>query len=247
MIRAIIIDDEERSVTSLKNLLNISSMEVEVVGVAYNVEQGFDLIQRTAFEVLFLDIEMPDGTGFDLLDKVERVNFDVCFITAFNQYAIKAFRYAALDYLMKPIDFEELESALGRVRQYNVSAGNDRVNLLLENHKAESRFKKLAIATTAGVFYFDVEDIVRCEADGSYTKLFANGSKSVMASKSIKEYEGLLPNYFCRVHKSHLVNFNYIKQFMSGESPQLILKDESIVAVSRRRKQLVTDKLDTFR
>ena len=246
MIRAIIIDDEERSVSTLKALLKSSAKEVEVVAVAHNVEQGLAVLKSNECDVLFLDIEMPDGTGFDLLDKLGQINFDVCFITAFNQYAIKAFRYAALDYLMKPINPDELDNALSRVKQYNLSEGNARVELLLENRNPEAKFAKLAVATTEGVFYYNVDRLIRCEADGSYTTLFPSDEKPIVASKSIKEYESILPEFFLRVHKSHLVNVKHIKQFVTGEHPQLILKDNSSVSVSRRRKQLVAQKLSEF-
>lgn len=243
MLKAIIIDDEIRSISLLTEVLSQLDESVNVVGNAMNVKSGIALIQKTDFDILFLDIEMPDGTGFDLLDALDEINFDIIFITAFNQYAIKAFRYAALDYLMKPINPVELSEAISRVKNYKNKEVNNRVNLLLENYKSDTDFEKLAVATTEGVHYFDVEKIIRCEADGSYTTLYAQEKKPLIASKSIKEYESLLPDYFFRVHKSHLVNTKFIVKFNNGENATVSLKDDSEISVSRRRKTIVQEKL----
>lgn len=246
MIQAAIIDDEIQSVDILKRMLRSMDSNVEVVAVAYNVEDGIKLFETHQIQLLFLDIEMPDGTGFELLDSLAEIPFDVIFITAFNQYAIKAFRYAALDYLMKPIMPAELEDALNRVEDNSTKVSNDRVSVLLENHKAENQFQKLAVSTADGVFYFELDDLVRCQAEGSYTFIYANEKKPLLASRSIKEYESILPDHFFRVHKSHLVNFKFVEKLEGGEQPRLVLKDESFVVVSRRRKQNVLDKLDSF-
>jgi two-component system LytT family response regulator len=243
MLKAIIIDDEIRSISVLTEILNQSNDSIEVVGTALNVKAGIDLIKKTQFDILFLDIEMPDGTGFDLLDALDEINFDIIFITAFNQYAIKAFRYAALDYLMKPINPIELRESIEKVKNNKNKEVKNRINLLLENHKDNNQFEKLAIATTEGVFYFDVANIIRCQAEGSYTRVFVEGKKSIIASKSIKEYENLLPQYFFRVHKSHLINSNFVIKFNGGENSFVLLKDRSEISVSRRRKQLVQEKL----
>ena len=246
MIKAAIIDDEIQSIDVLNRMLSALHCDIEVVAVAHNVKDGIALLNKHEIDLLFLDIEMPDGTGFDLLDALGDVPFDVIFITAFNQYAIKAFRYAALDYLMKPIMPTELEDALNRVRDFSTKVKNDRIGVLLENHKGEDKFKKLAVSTAEGVFYFEIENLVRCQAEGSYTFIFAIERKPLLASKSIKEYESILPENFYRVHKSHLVNFKYVKKLESGDQPRLILKDESFVTVSRRRKQYVQDKLSSI-
>ena len=201
------------------------------------------MLKQHSIQLLFLDIEMPDGTGFDLLDQHKEHNFDVIFITAFNKYAIKAFRYAALDYLMKPIMPAELQEALNRVQSNTTSVANERVGLLLENHHSENKFKKLAVPTVDGIFYFELDNLIRCQAEGSYTFIIAKDRKPLLASKSLKEYESILPENFFRVHKSHLVNFKYVKKLESGESPKLILHDESEVMVSRRRKHAVSAKL----
>lgn len=245
MLKAIIIDDEIRSISVLTDVLKEIDGSVNVVGTALNVKSGIELIQKTEFDILFLDIEMPDGTGFGLLDALDSINFDIIFITAFNQYAIKAFRYAALDYLMKPIIPEELEQAISRVKAFQKNEVARRVDLLLENHKTENQFKKIAVATSAGIHYLNVEGIIRCEADGSYTTLYIKDKKPVMVSKSLKEYENLLPEIFLRVHKSHLVNSKFIAKFNNGDNASVQLADNTEISVSRRRKSIVQEMLNS--
>lgn len=245
MLKAIIIDDEIRSISILKDTLSQSKDSVKVIATAMNVKSGIELIQKSDFDILFLDIEMPDGTGFDVLDALKEINFDIIFITAFNQYAIKAFRYAALDYLLKPINPIELSDSVSRVRDYKNKEVSNRVNLLLANHKSDNDFEKLAVATTEGIHYFDISKIIRCEADGSYTRLYALEKNPLIASKSIKEYENLLPDFFFRVHKSHLVNSNFIEKFNKGENASVSLKDNTKIMVSRRRKTMIQEKLES--
>lgn len=245
MLKAIIIDDEIKTISVLTKVLNESEYAITVVDSALNVKSGIEVIKKTEFDILFLDIEMPDGTGFDLLDALSEINFEIIFITAFNKYAIKAFRYAALDYLMKPFNKLELFESIERVKNNKAKEVKNRVDLLLENHKADSQFEKLAISTTEGVFYFDVAKIIRCQAEGSYTRFFVEEQKTVIASKNIVEYEKLLPQFFFRVHKSHLVNSNFVVKFNGGDNSFVLLKDNSEIAVSRRRKQLIQEKLSS--
>ena len=177
-IRALIVDDDPASIGSLQNFLSQHCPGVEIVAVANDVGSGLNAVKAHAFDVLLLDIEMPDGTGFDLLDQLDKVDFDLVFITAYNQYALKAFRYAAIDYLMKPVDPEELVQAIERINPNERNDVDKRVSLLLENHHAEKPFEKIAISTTEGVYYLTVDKIRRCEAHGSYTKFFFRRTQS---------------------------------------------------------------------
>lgn len=244
MLKACIIDDEPQSVELLQVLLNQSDTPIQVIGTAKGVKEGLNLVKKGGIDVLFLDIEMPDGTGFDLLDQVEKVDFEVIFVTSYNQYAIKAFRYAALDYLLKPTNPTDLKDALGRLKGYNTTDG--RIQMLLNNHKSINKFRTLAVATTTGINYYEVDNIVRCEAEGSYTNLYMQNHKPVLASKSLKEYEAILPEFFFRVHKSHLVNLKQVLRFEIGDHPHLHLKDNSQVVVSRRRKNELSARLSSL-
>lgn len=241
MIKACIVDDEPQSVELLQMLLNKAKLEVQLVGTANGFKEGLKLVKKGGFDVLFLDIKMPRGSGFDLLDELAEIDFQVVFVTAYNQYAIKAFRYAAIDYLLKPLSESELKDTLERLEKSNPQDG--RIQMLLENHKSTDKFQRLAISTVDGVYYYEVNTIVRCEAEGSYTCIFLDSGKSVLASKSLKEYESMLPAFFFRVHKSHLVNLKKVVRFETGDKPRLFLEDNSQVVVSRRRKQALSTRL----
>lgn len=240
MLKVAIIDDEKNSRDALKACLQHLPHEIKIVGEANSVKNGLELLSNAEIDVLFLDIEMPDGSGFDLLDKLDKINFNLILATAFNQYAIKAFRYAALDYLLKPVQLNELEEALSRIVSLPKQDNDKRVDLLLENHHSNNSFKRLAIATTEGVYYFELDKIIRCEAEGGYTYIFAENHKPILASKNIKEYESILPDNFLRVHKSHLVNATFVEKFDARET-KLLLKNETQVLVARRRKSIITD------
>lgn len=243
-MRAAIIDDEINSILVLKDLLASLEHEIEIVGTASSVEGGLDLIRNSNIQVLFLDVELGSSSGFDLLDQLGEVDFEIVFITAFNQYAIKAFRYAALDYLLKPIDLEFLAKTISRLNHNKTT--NARVNVLMENHKSPGEFKRLTLSTSEGTFFYDLETITHCQADGAYTTIFSCNQKPLMVSKSIKEYENILPSNFFRVHKSYLLNLHFVVKMELGEKSSVSLKDGTEIAVSRRRKQALSERLKSL-
>ncbi|HET9826501.1 MAG TPA: LytTR family DNA-binding domain-containing protein [Chitinophagaceae bacterium] len=239
MIHAVIIDDEPKNVRVMKNMLNDFCPQVHLVGEANNSTQGKELIREKKPELVFLDIEMPYGNGFDLLNALMPIDFEVIFVTAFDKYTLQALKYSALDYLLKPVNIDELKTAVQNAEvRINKNSINQQLTILLENFKKQdSSLKKIAIPAADGFDFILIEDIVRCEAQGPYTRIFVKDSKKLLVSKSLKEYESLLPgDIFLRVHNSHLVNLNYIKKYNRGRGGYIEMDDGTILEVATRRK-----------
>lgn len=236
MHRAVIIDDEEKARTALRNLVGQYCKGLEVVGEAGNVASGLDLINRTNPDVVFLDVQMPDGTGFDLLGKIDNIRFKIIFVSAYDRFAIQAFRFSAIDYLQKPVEPEQLMLACSRL-----DAGDSRIEeisskleVLLSNR---SNFEKIALPTIDGIIFVRFRDICRCESDNNYTNIYLNSGKKIVVSKTLKEYEEMLtPFGFFRIHKSHLINLAYLQRYKKGEGGYVVMEDGSELEVSRRRK-----------
>jgi len=238
MIKALIVDDDDVSRDSLKLLIEKNLPEISSLYIAGDAVLAKDLIAKYQPQLIFLDVEMPQYSGFDLLNMIAEKNFDVIFTTSFQKYAIRAIRFSALDYLLKPIKKDELVEAVQRhleKRDQSNHRGELYKNFLSTIQKKEEKDFRLAIPTTEGVFFFHPEEIIRCDAERSYTKFFLSSGKTFLASKPLREYEELLQeNGFLRVHKSHLVNTKYVLSYLP--SGYLVLKDESKVEVARRRK-----------
>lgn len=237
MIRAVIIDDEQSSRDTIFNILQNYCDHVEVVGQAQNVAEGLALIGKTNPDVVFLDIRMPDGTGFDLLEKVPRIDFQVIFVTAYDQYALKAIKFSAIDYILKPVDPQMLIEAVGKIRVSNVDFDemNKKINILLRNRNS---FERITLPTFEGYKFVNIKDIIRCEADSNYTNFYLNSGEKVLVTRTLKEYEDNLSGMeFIRVHQSHMVNLKYIDRYIKGDGGTIVMMDGSEVEVSRRRKE----------
>lgn len=221
----------------LRLLLQKHVPEVKEVYVAIGASAGLRSIQEYKPNLLFLDIEMPLMNGFELLEKFPDHTFEVIFVTAYDHYAIKAIKYSALDYLLKPVDIEELKNAVQRFIQKQETGQSQKplYENLLHNLKSEKVSDyRLAVATTEGTFFYHPDDIIRCEADGNYTKFFLKNQKPIITSKTLKEYDEMLAEQnFLRVHRAHLVNKKYVVSF-SGDH-EIKMKDDSVIEVSRRR------------
>ena len=245
MIKALIIDDEESSVNVLEFLLHKHLPEINEVFSAVGSSMGAAKLAEIKPQLVFLDIEMPLMNGFELLEKFPQHDFEVIFVTAYDHYAIKAIKYSALDYLLKPVDTEELQMAVARFfeKQKNSSSPKPLYENFLYNLKAKEEDEyRLAIATSEGIFFFHPAEIIRCEAIGNYTKFFLSNKKSFLSSRTLKEYDDLLADkQFLRVHRTHLVNKKYIHS-LSGDR-DVKLTDGSSVEVSRRKWDVVKDKL----
>lgn len=246
MIRAVIIEDEAESRELLTALVTKNCEGVTVVETAGNVESGVEAIKKHAPDLIFLDISMPDGTGFDLLGKVANMKFDVIFTTATDRYALKAIKYSALDYMLKPIDVEELKVAVEKVKdKKSTVSGVENLAFLLQNLKQKNdNFSKITLPTGNAYEIVNVPDIIRCEAEGSYTNFYLTGGKKVMVSASLKHYEDLLPeNDFIRIHHHHLIHMNHVVRFLKVDGGYAIMSDGTQVEISRRKKDAFIERL----
>lgn len=245
MIKAIIIDDIEQARVTLKKDLQTYAPDVEVIGEAGGVVEGARLLKTVKPDVLFLDIQMQDGSGFDLLDILKEINFRIIFITASDAHAIKAFRYAAIDYLMKPVDPDELVEALKKLREekMNESEKYKLLNDSLKNHNKPH--ERLALHTQDKIHIVNIRDIIRCESNVNYTEFHFAGGKKLLVTKTLKDFEDLLSDQgFYRVHQSHLINTRYIKEFVKTDGGYLIMTDGCQVPVSTRKRPEVMKMLE---
>lgn len=240
MLRAVIIDDEPDAVQFIESLISEYCEDVEVVGKAHSARQGVDVIRDTTPELVFLDVQMPHGTGFDLLSSFPEKTFDVIFITAYNHYAIQAIKFSAVDYILKPININEFIEAVKKVQEKSTSNEYHNLNYqaLLENIKAP-RPSKLAIPTTEGIEYLNTGDIIRLEADRSYSWFFMNDGNKHLVSRNLKEYQELLTDMnFFRPHNSHLINLEHVHKFIRHEGGYIEMSDGSTVPISRGKRDL---------
>lgn len=241
MAKVVIIDDEKNGRDIVKQYLSFYCDDIDVIGEANSVESGFELLSKQTPDIVFLDIQMQDGTGFNLLEKLPQRNFKVIFVTAYDQFALKAIKFSASDYILKPVEPDEFVEAVERVKSELANqnqAKDDRIDALLSISK-KNDFTKIGLPTSEGIQFVKVDDIVRCEADGPYTQVFLSTGERVMVSKNLKIYEDLFANSnFIRVHKSHLINTSYIDKYMNngGDGGSVAMADGSIVEVSRRKK-----------
>jgi two-component system LytT family response regulator len=248
MIKAVVVDDEDKSRDTLLALLDKYCPQVRVVATAVNVAEGINAISNHQPDLVFLDVEMPDGTGFDLLEQLSPVAFEIIFTTAFNQYAIRAIRSSALDFLLKPVVSEDLITAVSRFELKKQSHNsNDQIKVLLSNIKElKGALHKIAIPASDGLVLLDINDIVRLEADGSYTR-FITMHGNHLISRTMKEYDDMLSgNNFLRVHHGHLINIHHVKKYVRGEGGYLVMVDGTSVPVSVRKKAEVVEKLSMF-
>lgn len=239
MIDAIIVDDEPGNIRVLKKMLEEYCWDVNITGEASNAEEAFRIIQRAQPELVFLDIEMPYGNAFDLLDRLMPVKFEVIFVTAFNDYTLKAFRYSALDYLLKPVSIEELRLAVHKaaeklkLKNINVQLSN----LLSNLRQSDPGACKLALPNLEGIVFVRFDMITRCEAKGGYTHFFMKDGEKIISSKNIKDYEDILPpTMFMRIHNSHIINLTCIKKYHKGRGGYIEMEDGALIEVASRRK-----------
>ena len=235
-MKAVIIDDESSGRKAVRNFIAKYTSDIEVVDEADNVKNGLGSILLHQPEVVFLDIRMPDGTGFDLLEKLPQINFQVIFVTAYEQHAVRAFKYSAVDYLLKPLSPDDfIEAVLKLKKESKLNEIEQKVELLLKNNK---KLEKIALPTSTGLKMISISDIIRCESDDNYTNFYLVDKTKILVSRTLKEYDELLSDQeFYRTHKSHLVNLKFIKEYIKGEGGYVLLKDGSNVEVSRRKKE----------
>jgi two-component system, LytTR family, response regulator len=245
MIKALIIDDEPSAIKTLTLLLSHYVPEITELKSTNDPHDGLRLLKTWQPDLLFLDIQMPLMTGFGLLKQLPEINFNIIFTTAHDQYAIEAIRFSALDYLMKPIDGDELQQAIKRyMNKISTAASNKPLynNFLHNIHAADRKGFKLALPTTQGTFFYKPEEIIRLEGESNYTKFFFVNKTTLLTSHTLKDYEEILMNHgFIRVHKSHLVNRAHVINYTTDG--MLTMADLSKVEISRRRKEEVKEQL----
>lgn len=247
MISTVIVDDEPNNIGALQNMLTQFCPEILVEGTAANAKDAYTVINALNPQLVFLDIEMPFGNGFDLLEKMMPVNFEVIFVTAFDQYAITAFKYAALDYLLKPVSIEELKRAVNRsTARIAEKNANTRIESLINNIRNESpALKKIGLPAAEGFIFEEIENIMHLQAESNYTLVFIKNKKKMTIAKTLKEFEDILPpSQFCRLHHSHIVNLNYIARYFKGRGGYVELTDGTMIEVSSRKRD---DFLEKFR
>lgn len=253
MITALLIDDDQNLRNGMKGLLARYAPEIHILGEADSVATGIEAIDKFKPQVVFLDIQLGDGTGFDILEQLALKNgkssSHIVFITAHEQYAIKAFRFSALDFLLKPVDPEELHKVVEKIK--NVLKQNDgyaHIDLLLENiRKKVDNFKRIALSTSDGIHLFEISDIIRCESEDNYTKFYIKNNKPIMISKTLKEYEDMLTEHgFERIHQSHLINLSYLKSYIKKDGGYVVMADNSNLPISQRKKERLQELLKTI-
>ena len=240
MIKAILIDDEVHCLDTLNIILHDYCPEVQVMAQCLSAKKGLEAIEQFQPELVFLDIEMPMMNGFEMLEQFSVIPFSVIFTTSYDQYAIKAIRFSALDYLLKPIDPKELIAAVHKVDNSRLAPSPEQLQILM-NHirNKETGFTKIAIPTSEGYELVPAAEITYCEADDNYTHLFLKNKKKVVACRTLKEIEEQLESFpqFIRVHHSYMVNLNEVTKYIRGEGGYLVMTDGSTVNVSRSRKE----------
>jgi two-component system LytT family response regulator len=240
MIRSILIEDETRSLKTLEWQLNQYCPEIEIIAACESAKEGIAAINNLKPQLVFLDIEMPHMNGFEMLEKLQPVNFTVIFTTAYDQFAIKAFRFSATDYLLKPIDKDDLIEAVGKVKKIHGEKHNDRIELLLDQVKLLSqgrKIHKIALTTQDSYVFVDVEDIIYCASERNYTRIFLKDGKNIIVAKTLKLVEELIAtDQFFRAHHSFLINVDSIKQFAKEDGGNIIMTNDAKIPLSRGKR-----------
>jgi two-component system LytT family response regulator len=248
MLNAIIIDDEADGRNALRLAIEKFFPEIVIKGIYETPEKGLEGITRLKPNLVFLDIQMPRMSGFDLLKLIMPINFEVIFVTAFDQYAIKAIRFGALDYLLKPIDIDDLRLALEHAKeriQKNTTTSFQYQSVLDNNRHAGGKLERIAVPTLEGIEFFNTDDIIYCEANGSYTNLLLKENIRKLISRNLKDFENLLEESgFCRVHHSFLINLRHVQKYFKGDGGYVIMTDNHHVDISRRKKDEFLSLLD---
>ncbi|MEP7170074.1 MAG: LytTR family DNA-binding domain-containing protein [Bacteroidota bacterium] len=244
MIRALIIDDEQHCINRLSGLLEEHCKEtVHVMDSYQSVEEGIKGIKKLQPDLIFLDVQIHDKTGFDLLKQLNEINFEIIFTTAFEKYAVQAIKFSAIDYLLKPVDADDLKQGVEKLtKKFSKTDTSAQLQVLFNNMQSTS--KRICVPVINGLVFLQVSDIIRCQSDVNYTTIFLKDKQKLMVAKTLKEFEEMLTDYnFFRVHNSHLINLSYIKNYVKGKGGYVVLTDGSEIEVSSRRKEAFMKKL----
>lgn len=242
MIKTILIDDEESSLTSLSHIIQAHCPSLQVICTITSALVAIEAIKKHLPELVFLDIEMPERNGFEILEQVKELPLAVIFTTAFHKYAIQAIRYSALDYLVKPIDHKDLVSAIDRYSIYKQKISIDQVHFLIDRlGQKKNTIKKLAIPNLEGFRLVNIDDIIFCKADGNYTHIFLKGKLKIVATRLLGDIQSLLSDFggFLRIHHSYIINYREVNQYIRGEGGYVVMSDGSQVSVSRNKRDIL--------
>lgn len=240
-IRALLVDDENHCLETLSWQLQRFCPAVDIIDSCNQSEQALTILKEQPIDLLFLDIEMPHMNGFELLQQLGKITFDIIFTTAYDMFAVKAFKFSALDYLLKPIDKDELIQAVEKVKQKKQPAvSTEQLNILFNNlyNQSQQPPKKIALPTMDGLEFVEAANIIHCQSDGNYTHIFLKDGAKFLICRTLKETEELLPSHdFLRIHHSHTINLNHIKKYVKGDGGYVIMIDNTAINVSRSRKE----------
>jgi len=239
MLRAIIIDDEPKGRSILQQLIALHAPQLNIVGMAANANEGLEIIDTHKPDVVFLDVEMPGKSGFELLRELGAVDFKVVFVSAHNHYSLKAIKFHAFDYLLKPIDLDELKLTIEKLLRSSHAHTHEMLTELLASSKhGSTELGKIAIPSLTSIDLINVDDILYCEASANNTLVYLTNNKKIVATKNLKEYEDLLISHrFFRIHHAYLVNLKHVVKYIKGEGGSVILSNQKELEVSRRKKQ----------
>lgn len=243
-IKAIIIDDEPYCCEALATLLD-DIPEIEVRTICHSAVDALTAIKKHSPDLVFLDVEMPKMNGFELLEQLPSVNFEIIFTTSYDQYALKAIRFSAIDYLLKPVDSEELQKAIQKVINRTLKPITQQLEILMQKiNQPSTPINKIAMPTMEGLQLITVESIISCESDSNYTIIKLKGNKKIIVSRTLKEIEELLEEHsFVRVHRCYLANLNEVEKYVKGEGGYLLMSDGSTIDVARNKKEMLLKKL----
>lgn len=243
--KVLIIDDEKPTRTFIRKMLESFDLNLSVYTDGENVASGIEAIEEIQPDIVLLDIQMPDGNGFDVLKNVKFKQFEVIFITAFQEFAVQAIKFSALDYILKPIDAEELQTAITNALQLVDHKKDGTQFAVLQNNIQPHHKRKIVLKTQESIFVIEIDDIVHCEADKNYTFFYLTDGKKILVSKTLKDYDTMLTGFsFFRVHQSHLINLNYVERYDKHDGGSVILKDGSSVPLSPAKKEQFFKRLD---
>jgi two-component system LytT family response regulator len=234
-MKTILIEDEALGRETLRSFISDYAKELTLIGEGVDIKSGLELINSLKPELVFLDINLPDGTVFQLLDQLNKIDFKIIFVTAFQEHAIKAFRYSAIDFLLKPLNPDDFMQAVAKVKKENrLDDMEKKMALLLRNI---NRIEKIALSTMEGLQMVAIEDVIRCKSESNYTCFYMINGDKLLVSKTLKEFDELLSNDgFYRIHKSHLINIKYIKKYINGKGGSVVLEDKTVLDVARRKR-----------
>ncbi|MBN1186060.1 MAG: response regulator transcription factor [Bacteroidales bacterium] len=249
MIKAIIVDDEVHARQAIEKILALQFRQIQVVGKAENCVEAIGMISMNEPDLIFLDINLPDGNGFDILKKIDYRKYKVIFVTAYEEYAIQAIKFSAFDYILKPVNPAEIINSVNNAIKEKITDGYDmKFQAFFDNiNNSIPGVKKLVLKTSDKIHVIDIKDIIRCEADNTYTTFYLINNKSILVSKGLKNYEEMFEGKgFMRVHQSHLINLSYVSYYDKQQGGFIVMTDQSNIPVSLQKKPLLLEYLDSL-